>query len=360
MGESRDIRTIEDPQLSLLCDQLRQNAASHAADAWPEASLQSCSQRGVFRWFVPQHLGGYGWTSSETVQGYLSLSAACLTTTFVVTQLMGAVKRIVASDNVSLRDRILPALLTGDAYATLGISHLTTSRQHLGQSVLTAEAIDGGFRLNGFSPWVTGAQHAKYLVVGASLDDGRQLLCVVPTATEGVTTPEPARLIALSASHTGAARFDRVVVPHDDVLAGPMMDVMNASVGARTGGLQTSTLALGLSSAAIQYVQDESHQRPTLQESAAQLTDELARWKISLLQLATEGTGKLTAAELRAHSNSLVLRATQTALMTAKGAGFVQGHPVGRWCQEALFFLVWSCPQPVVAANLCEFSGIPS
>ena len=66
-----------------------------------------------------------------------------------------------------------------------------------------------------------------------------------------------------------------------------------------------------------------------------------------------------TAAELlRQRANSLVLRATQAALVTAKGAGYVQGHPVGRWCREALFFLVWSCSQPVVSANLCELAGI--
>ena len=30
----------------------------------------------------------------------------------------------------------------------------------------------------------------------------------------------------------------------------------------------------------------------------------------------------------------------------------------GRWCREALFFLVWSCPQSVLSANLCELAGI--
>jgi hypothetical protein len=53
-----------------------------------------------------------------------------------------------------------------------------------------------------------------------------------------------------------------------------------------------------------------------------------------------------------------VLRATQAALVAAKGAGYVAGHPAGRWCREAMFFLVWSCPQPVLAANLCELAGL--
>ena len=72
------------------------------------------------------------------------------------------------------------------------------------------------------------------------------------------------------------------------------------------------------------------------------------------------GLGDCTNEELRSQANSLVLRATQSALVAAKGTGYVEGHPVGRWCQEALFFLVWSCPQAVLDANLCELVGIES
>jgi alkylation response protein AidB-like acyl-CoA dehydrogenase len=55
----------------------------------------------------------------------------------------------------------------------------------------------------------------------------------------------------------------------------------------------------------------------------------------------------------------MVLRATQAAMTAAKGAGYVEGHPVGRWCREALFFLVWSCPAPIAQAHLCEFAFGP-
>ena len=61
---------------------------------------------------------------------------------------------------------------------------------------------------------------------------------------------------------------------------------------------------------------------------------------------------------IRQRANTLVLRATQAALAASKGAGFVAGHPAERMVREALFFLVWSCPQPVLNANLCELAGI--
>ena len=65
-----------------------------------------------------------------------------------------------------------------------------------------------------------------------------------------------------------------------------------------------------------------------------------------------------TKESIRQRANSLVLRASQAALAAAKGTGYVVGHPAGRWCREAMFFLVWSCPQPVSAAHLCELAGL--
>jgi hypothetical protein len=127
--------------------------------------------------------------------------------------------------------------------------------------------------------------------------------------------------------------------------------------GAGTGGLQTSTLAIGLASAAIDFLSAQSASRPELANAAAELRREQAGAQANLLALA-DGQAPCSGEELRARANSLVLRSSQAALAAAKGTGYVVGHPAGRWCREALFFLVWSCPQGVMAANLCELAGI--
>jgi hypothetical protein len=85
-----------------------------------------------------------------------------------------------------------------------------------------------------------------------------------------------------------------------------------------------------------------------LEEEQQLLVDRL----IELTERPTAGAHE----PLRAQANSLVLRSTQAALLAARGSGFVADHPAGRWCQEALFFLVWSCPQAVQDANLCELA----
>jgi alkylation response protein AidB-like acyl-CoA dehydrogenase len=285
-----------------------------------------------------------------------------LTTTFIITQRSGACDRIVCGDNEFLKRELLPDLTRGATLATVGISHLTTSRRHLARPVLRARPQGDELLLDGYTPWVTGAGHAQTLVVGATLDGAPgaaqpQVLVALPVTLPGVCVAEPARLIALSASHTGPVRFERLAVGHDRIVAGPSEQVMAHGKGAGTGGLQTSTLAVGLATAALEYLKDEAVTRQDLDDPAEQLLAEHAAVKSDLLALA-EGNRRGSPDQLRARANSLVLRASQAALAAAKGSGFVVGHPAGRWCREALFFLVWSCPQSVVAANLCELAGI--
>jgi alkylation response protein AidB-like acyl-CoA dehydrogenase len=132
---------------------------------------------------------------------------------------------------------------------------------------------------------------------------------------------------------------------------------MKSGVGAGTGGLQTSTLAVGLSRSAVRYLAQESAGREDLRQATNELSGEVDRMESWLLRAADGDTG-CDAASIRGAANRLVLRSTQAALTAAKGAGYIDSHPVGRWCREALFFLVWSCPQPIAQAYLCELAGI--
>ncbi len=343
-----------------LCDQLVEWApALEENHGWPDRQLQLCAEYGVHGWFLPPAVGGLGWNEVDVYRGYMQLAASCLTTTFVLTQRVGACRRIAGSDNEAVKQRLLPPLLDGSLFATVGISHLTTSRRHLKEPVLRAESTSDGFRLTGFSPWVTGSPYADWYVVGATLPDRREILLAVPRDAKGLHVPDTARLTALTASQTGPVQFDAVDVARDFLLSGPVEDVMQQGSGAGTGGLQTSALAIGLTEAAIRFLGQEADRRADLETPSDKLQSEWQGLRQSLLEVAA-GNPVCSKDQIRTAANSLVLRATQAALTAAKGTGYVQGHPAGRWCREALFFLVWSCPQPVLAANLCELAGIQS
>jgi len=357
------ITSPDDSALAELCGELAGRAEQlEASGEWPAEQLRLCGQYGVYHWFADHEWGGLAWDQESVLRGYLALSSACLTTTFILTQREGACRRIETSDNAHLKQRLLPGLTSGKLFATVGISHLTTSRRHIARPVLRARRAPGGFLLDGFSPWVTGGDNADYVVLGATLMEGEhatteQLLAAVPTKLPGAAAAEPAKLVGLSASHTGHFRLDNTFVADEWLVAGPVENVMSVGAGAGTGGLGTSTLALGLTRSALQFLAGEAEQRADLLTPHAALLEESAELEAALVA-AVRGEPSCSNDELRQRANSLVLRATQAALAAAKGSGYVAGHPAGRWCREALFFLVWSCPQPVLSAHLCELAGI--
>ncbi|TWT78040.1 Glutaryl-CoA dehydrogenase [Posidoniimonas polymericola] len=357
------ITSPDSPALAALCQELASRAdATDASGEFPAEQIRLCGEAGVYEWFLAPEWGGQAWTDADIVRGYLELSRACLSTTFAITQRTGACRRIAGGGNDQLKQRLLPGLATADSFATVGISHLTTSGRHLAEPMLAAEPVDGGWRLTGRAPWVTGGVAADWLVLGASIVDqgdatGEEVLLATPTDADGLTVGDRFELVGVTASSTGPVVLEGVFVPTEQLINGPAEKVMSIGRGGNTGGYETSTLALGLASAAIGFLGDEATRRNDLRPAHQRLAGEAADLEHDLLAVAA-GEPACSNESLRTRANSLVLRATQAALSAAKGRGYVAGHPVGRWCREALFFMVWSCPAPVANANLCELAGI--
>jgi alkylation response protein AidB-like acyl-CoA dehydrogenase len=321
---------------------------------WPAASWNVLTQAGVLGWTIDRNHGGAGYPSTDLLTGYEHLASACLTTCFILSQRDAAVRRIDASANESLRRDLLAPLARGERFATVGLSQLTTSRQHV-KPTLVARSVGDAFVLDGAIPWVTGAAHADFLVIGAVTDTGMQLLAALPGDLPGVNVGTPLDLMALQGSMTAEVRLEQVVVERRWLLAGPAESVL-AKGRSGPGGLETSCLALGLAGAAIDYVAQEALARADLRASADNLEQERSKLRAELHRLANQGGAAEHAAGLRALANSLVLRATQVALTVSKGTGFLRDHPAQRWARQALFFLVWSCPRPTTEATLAHLA----
>lgn len=321
---------------------------------WPAVSWQALDQAGVLRWEIDPALGGCAADALTILDGLEQFAAACLTTCFILSQRQAAVRRIADMATDPLRSELLPSLASGRSFATVGLSQLTTSRQH-GQTSLLARAVGEGFVLDGVIPWVTGAAQADHFVIGATTDAGLQVLLVVPADRPGVSVRPPFDLMALQGSLTAEVVLDNVTVERRWLLAGPCERVLSARRGG-AGGLETSCLALGLAGAAIDYLADEARQRPDIGDVATRLQGERSAVRTAMHALAIQGGDADATAALRTNANDLVMRSTQAALMTAKGAGFIRGHPAQRWARQALFFHVWSCPRPTVLATLAQLA----
>jgi alkylation response protein AidB-like acyl-CoA dehydrogenase len=343
------IRHPSDTALSTLSDDLRALApALDAGTQWPDHQMRLCAEAGVCHWFLPESLGGVQWSSEWLMQGYMALARGCTTTAFLITQRAAAIRRILGSENERLVSMLLPAMIGAEDFVTVGISQLATSQRHLGKPAVIAERDGAGWRLSGCCPWVSGVDRASWVAVGAVTSAGDVVEVLVDTRQAQVRPSEINQLTSLSASRTGRLILDGVVVSPDCILSGPKRPGPVLQTG--TGGLHTSALAMGLVQRAIDSLTREAERRPELVDATTQLRSEAEGLTDALMAVARGGSGDPIA--LRVAANLLVNRATNAALIAAKGAGYLAGHPASQACREALFFWVWSCPSAVTAACL--------
>lgn len=372
MGDNRnpvpdwpDPSTGPDPDAARLAAVIPQlNEADGPADEagdWPDSLWRIMVELGAPHWSLPDEFGGDACDRPTLTRRYAKVAEGSLTAAFILTQHDAAVRRLVSAATAGLGRAAdwLARIGDGRAFTTVGISHLTTSRRHGATALVATETADG-YRLDGVIPWVTAAPFASMIVAGAVLADGRQLLIALPTNRPGLTIRDPFPLAALQASCTCELICEEVPVVPSDLLAGPVLDVLAKSDSGGTGGLETSTLALGQARAALVALAGQAGRREELTEPFDALAD---TWRLLANDLLTAAEGRADAppsARIRGSANALVLRATQAYLTARKGSGFLRTDPAQRWARQALFFLVWSCPAPVAHASIRDLAGLCS
>ena len=346
-----DLRLPDPVMIAALGDELTALASQTAAiGPWRSGAFAALARSGALAGFIPADCGGTEADEPALLRLLAAIAARCLTTALVLSQWASGC-RIIAGGDRAVRKSRLPALARGETPTTVGISQLSTSRRHLGSPALTAARIHNTWRLTGLCPWVTGADSSDTIVTGALTETGEQFFFVVSTSAAGLDIAPPMQMLALSGSRTSSVAF-RDVEPADVIVP--------AEAGVRTGGLATTALAVGATRAAIAIIDDEARARSALEPVAVGLQTELDELVQRLDAAADGGIEPADRDRLRAHANGLVVRAAQAALTASKGAGFVAGHPAERLVRESLFFLVWSCPQSVSAAVMCELAGLGS
>lgn len=337
--------------LTAVCERLAARAPETAiAGPWATGGFADLAKAGLLAAFIDADCGGTGAAEPERQSILAAIAERCLTTALALSQ-WAAACQLISGGSAATRQRWLPALARGEAFTTVGVSQLSTSRQHLGQAAVRAEPHADGWRLDGACPWVTGADSVDTIVTGAATAD-RPMFFVIDPRAEGVVVEPPLHMLALTGSRTSVVRLTRAKPA--DVITPP------AGGGLRTGGLTTSALAIGATRASVAVVRRESAQRSGLRPIAEHLQAEADGLWATLLQAAAHGIEPAARDRLRAAANSLVVRAAQAALTASKGAGFVAGRPTERLVRESMFFLVWSCPQAVTDAVMCELAARPT
>jgi butyryl-CoA dehydrogenase len=308
--------------------------------AWPAADLVELKRAGVLRGALP---GEEQPSALQLHVAYEQIAAASVSTALIWTQRDAAVDLIDGSTASPCRAELLKQAT--DRWFTVGIAQLTTSRQG-GPPAVAATAVDGGYRLAGTIPWCTGGPDADVIVAGATLADRRQIL-VALNRDPGVIPGPPMELVALRSTHTSEVRLDNVFVADQWVLRPPAAAVLNNRHTSLTLG--QTFLATGLCRAALNLI--AAHDSDRGREAFRRLDYQLEMLRSEIRDLCAPGREAEATeanARLRGACNNLAVRATHTAVALFKGASLLLDHPAQRLAREAMFLLVWSCPNPVI------------
>jgi glutaryl-CoA dehydrogenase len=123
---------------------------------------------------------------------------------------------IYAYGNEAQRQKYLPRLATGEWIGCFGLTEPDVGSDPNNMKT-RAEAVSGGYCLNGAKMWITNSPIANVMVVWAKLD-GVVRGFILERGMDGLSTPKIEGKFSLRASVTGEIVMDNVLVPEANLL----------------------------------------------------------------------------------------------------------------------------------------------
>ncbi len=166
----------------------------------------------VFSALVPEEYGGGGASHEQMCDFIRRLAHSCPSTALTLSMHQHQVSAAVANDRAGRPGR---ALL--DKVAASEAILVTSGANDWLESNGTVEAVEGGYRVTAFKPFVSGSPKGDVLITSAaydSPDDGPQVLHFpVPLKSEGVSILDDWRTIGMRATGSRTVRLENVFVP---------------------------------------------------------------------------------------------------------------------------------------------------
>ena len=256
--------------------------------------------------------------------------------------------------NPEQKARYLPKLISGEHIGSLAMSEAGAGSDVVSMK-LKAEAVSGGFRLNGTKFWITNATYADTLVVyaktGASEDKASRGITafLIEKSMPGFSIGQKIDKMGMRGSPTAELVFNDCFVPEENVL-GPL----NGGVGVLMSGLdyERAVLAgipLGIMQACLDVVLPFVRERK--QFGAAIGSFQLMQAKVADMSVALNSARAYVYAVAQAcdrgqttrfDAAGAILLASENAVKVANeavqalgGAGYTKDWPVERYYRDA-------------------------
>ena len=307
-------------------------------DALPSAHLDALAAAGLYGAPVPLEAGGLGLDLGGICAVAEELASGCLATAFVWIQNRGLVTTLATEGApAALRDQWLGSLCQGKVRGGI-----TTAGLIPGPPLLRAQPADGGWRLAGAAPWVTGWGLVDLLLLVARGPGDTAVTLIVDAVPQPGLTASRQRLSAVNASATVRLRFDDVTVPGERFVSQVPFDPV-ASL--RPDRLRVDgSLALGVTGRCCRLL------------GPGPLDDELTACRQGLDAALAADTA--TMAQARAAASELAIRAAAALAVRDGSQAVAADAQAQRLAREALFLLVFGLRPAIKSALLRQLGAV--
>jgi alkylation response protein AidB-like acyl-CoA dehydrogenase len=284
--------------------------ATDAAGAIRPATLDALAAAGLYGTALSDDL-------EATCAVLEALAGGCLSTAFVWVQHLGVLRAALYSEHAAVTEQWAEPLARGDRRGGLALGGSLP-----GPPLLRARETDGGWLLDGNSPWLSGWGLIDVVHTGARTNDERLVWMFVDARESDTLHVELHELIALRATITVRADFTAHFVPDERVVS-----IVPFSPGTTPSEVLRihASLALGVANRCCRLL------------GPSPLDGELSACRARVAELDADRI-----AADRADAGELAVRAA-TALMTRTGSRSIllDEHPQ-RLAREALFASVYA------------------
>jgi alkylation response protein AidB-like acyl-CoA dehydrogenase len=289
-------------------------------DVLPAAHLDALAEAGLYGAPAPADAGGLGLDLVQVANVVEELASGCLAVTFVLIQHFRLVMTLAEGTPAGLRDRWLASACQGRTRGGIALTGLIP-----GPPQLRAGPAEGGWRLDGTAPWVTGWGLIDLVQVVARGPDDTVVTLIMDAAAQPGLTVTRQHLVAVDAAVTVRLGFDGVLIPAERFVDQAPFD---PAVSVQPAGLRLNgSLALGVARRCARLL------------GPSPLDDEVTACRDRLD--AALGADPEPMAVARAAASKLALRAAAALAVRAGGNSItVDQHPQ-RLAREALFLLVF-------------------
>ncbi len=304
-------------------------------------NVRLLAQAGYFGLGIAPQFGGMG-ADDVTRREYTELMAsACGVTAFTQQQLHAGGGFVGGARSEALRREKLPQFASGREKCGVAFSHL----RRPGPPMVRAARADGGYRVSGLAPWVTGWGLLDSFILGAvRVPENDHIYFYVPKAgNEATLRPGPCiPLVVMNASDTVEVALDDVFLPDDYTLYERPAEALKR--GDYCGISGHVFLPLGGARGSVHYLRALAERRgnDVFAHAAEELTREIDACRHEALTwsgaCADQADYKEHALHARAAAIVLAVRAAHATVTATGGSAHLLTMPPQRLLREAIFY----------------------